>query len=57
MWYNLAAASGGGDYKSFLLSYVERRDSIAEKMSPTQIAEAQRLARGWKPKNPGKKPQ
>ena len=28
----------------------EARDSIAAKMSPAQIAEAQRLAREWKPK-------
>ncbi len=41
MWYNLVAAQG----------YVGRisRDSLAEKMTPAQIAEAQRLAREWKP--------
>ncbi len=27
-----------------------RRDQIAEKMTPDQIAEAQRLAKEWKPK-------
>ncbi len=43
MWYNLAAAQGDKDTRKFL-------DWIAEKMTPTQIAEAQRLAREWKPK-------
>ena len=43
MWYNLAGA--GGDEKAR-----EYRDRIAEKMTPAQIAEAQRLAREWKPK-------
>jgi len=42
MWYNLAA--GQGDLES-----KERRQSLTEKMTPSQIAEAQRLAREWKP--------
>jgi hypothetical protein len=42
MWYNLAAVSG--DAKS-----VKNRDLLAQKMTPAQIAEAQRLAREWKP--------
>jgi TPR repeat protein len=42
MWYILAAA--GGKVVSF-----HDRDSLAEKMTPMQIAEAQRLAREWKP--------
>ena len=40
MWLNLAAA--GGDAKI--------RDRVAAKMTPAQIAEAQKLAREWKPK-------
>jgi len=28
---------------------VERRDEVAAKMTPAQIAEAQKLAREWKP--------
>lgn len=49
MWLNLAAAHaeivGGHNIPG------EARDSIiAAKMSPAQIAEAQRLAREWKPK-------
>ncbi len=43
MWYTLAAAQGDKDAGEF-------RDLLAEKMTPAQIAEAQRLAREWKPK-------
>ena len=43
MWYSLAVTNGweGSGH---------RRDQIAEKMTPDQIAEAQRLAKEWKPK-------
>ena len=43
MWYNLAAAQGQKDAGKW-------RDSLAEKMTPTQIAEARKLAREWNPK-------
>jgi len=43
MW--LSVASAGGD-----TSVIEARDRIAAQMTPAQIAEAQRLAREWKPK-------
>ncbi len=43
MWFNLAAAQGEKDAR-------KQRDSLAEKMTPAQIAEAQKLAREWKPK-------
>ncbi len=43
MWYNLAAAKG-------LKIARENRDLLAMQMTPAQIAEAQRLAREWKPK-------
>jgi len=43
MWFNLAGASGDA-YD------INKRDSVARKMTPGQIAEAQRLAREWKPK-------
>ena len=46
MWFNLAAASGGDDRER----YAKNRDEIAKKMTAEQIAEAQRLAREWKPK-------
>lgn len=48
LWYNLSA------FRTSFESYREKaamaRDIVATKMSPAQIAEAQRLAREWKPK-------
>ena len=43
MWYNLAAAKGINFAR-------ENRTLLAMEMTPVQIAEAQRLAREWKPK-------
>ncbi len=43
MWYNLAAAQGEKRARKW-------RVNLTEKMTPAQIAEAQRLAREWKPK-------
>ena len=43
MWAYLAAAQGNKDAAKL-------RDAIVKKMTPAQIAEAQRLAREWKPK-------
>ena len=42
MWFNLAASRG----HKFA---VKDRDEVAAKMTPAQIAEAQRMAREWKP--------
>ena len=42
MWYSLAAAKGDKDGE-------KNRDSIAERMTLTQIAKAQNLARKWRP--------
>ncbi len=42
-WYSLAAAKG-------YISAITERDKLTRKMTPAQIAEAQRLAREWKPK-------
>ncbi len=48
MWYSLAAErSSPGEDRDQLISY---RDEVEAKMSPDQVAEAQRLAREWKPK-------
>ena len=48
MWRNLAASRAtGADAKHF----AEVRDSVAASMTRDQIAEAQRLAREWKPKD------
>jgi len=47
-WYNLAAArSTDNDQRN---EYIKLRDSLAVKMTPAQIAEAQKRAREWKPK-------
>ena len=52
MWINLAAARAGelatGGIDRYLM--VQCRDGVAAKMTPDQIAEAQRMAREWKPK-------
>src|SRR5262249_17059142 len=40
MWFNLSAARGGS---------AEPRDSISHQMTQEQIAEAQKLAREWRP--------
>jgi TPR repeat protein len=42
IWLNLATVHGFEDAKS-------SRDLLSSKMTPEQIAEAQRLAREWKP--------
>jgi uncharacterized protein len=42
MWYNLSAVQGEE-------RAAEARDALAKQMTPAQIAEAQRLARAWKP--------
>ncbi len=42
MWFNLAAAQGDEDALTL-------RDLLAEKMTPAQLAEAQRLTREWTP--------
>jgi uncharacterized protein len=55
MWLNLAAARSFSFEKSPRLDFiakgmVEARDMVAKHMTPAQIAEAQKLAREWKPK-------
>ena len=42
MWFNLAAAQGNAFAEMFL-------KDTADKMTPAQIAEAQKLAREWRP--------
>jgi TPR repeat protein len=42
MWFNLSAARGEPEA-------AERRDFVQQSMSPPQVAEAQKLAREWKP--------
>jgi uncharacterized protein len=43
MWFNLAAARRNKNA-------VKARDIVAAQLTPAQIAEAQKLAREWKPK-------
>jgi hypothetical protein len=43
MWFSLSAAQDDGDA-------AKNRDVIAQRMTPAQIAEAQKLAREWTPK-------
>jgi len=43
MWSNLAASRGNDDA-------AHGRDKMARKMTPEQLAEAEKLAREWKPK-------
>jgi TPR repeat protein len=43
MWFTLAAAQGNADAEN-------KRDLLVQKLPPSQVAEAQRLASEWKPK-------
>ena len=48
MWYNLAASRfPPGELRDIA---VKNRDITAERMTPAQIAEAEKLAREWRPK-------
>ncbi len=44
MWFNLSASRGNQ-------AAALNRDELATSMNPAQITEAQKLARGWKPKS------
>jgi len=55
MWFNLSASSNRGDQSLQAAAAtnerrIQARDEVARKMTPDQIAEAQRRAREWKPK-------
>ena len=47
MWTSLAASRARGDQQK---QYADQRNELARKMTPQQIAEAQRRAREWTPK-------
>ncbi len=51
VWCNLAAARFSASAKKLRDDAVECRSRIASKLTPAQIAEAQRLARDWKPRS------
>ena len=48
MWFNLAFSPASKGEEREMAG--ENRDIVASKMTPAQIAEAERLAREWKPK-------
>ncbi len=48
MWFSVAVSRS---YYPENLKASNARDAVATKMTPAEIAEAQRLAREWKPKN------
>jgi uncharacterized protein len=48
MWFNLASASSAGANG---VTYAEMRDKVAKQMTPQQIAEAQKMARGCQQRN------
>ncbi len=50
MWFNLAASRFSASETKGRDLAVKNRDIVASRMTPAQIAEAQRLAREWKPK-------
>jgi uncharacterized protein len=50
MWFNLAASRSSASKKEERDIAVTDRDLVASKMTPDQIAEAQKLARDWKAK-------
>ena len=48
MWFNLAASRlPPGENRD---NAVKARDAVTKRMTPAQIAEAQKLAREWKPR-------
>ena len=49
MWFNLVAARETGGRREFA---VRERDRVADLMTPTQIAEAERRAREWDAAHP-----
>jgi hypothetical protein len=50
MWSNLAASRFPASKTKGRDQAIGNRDIVASKMTPAQLAEAQRLARKWKPK-------
>jgi TPR repeat protein len=50
MWFSLSIPRYPASEKENRNNAVRNRDIVASKMTPAQIAEAQRLAREWKPK-------
>jgi TPR repeat protein len=51
-WLSLAASGFPTSEAKNRNSAIRNRDLLASRLSPAQLAEAQRLAREWKPKTP-----
>jgi hypothetical protein len=49
-WFDLAATKFSAGEAEMRAAAVRSRDYVAARMTPAQIAEAQKLAREWKPK-------
>ena len=50
MWFNLAASRFPASKTEYRDSAIQNRDLAASRLTPAQLAEAQKLAREWKPK-------
>jgi uncharacterized protein len=50
MWFNLAATRIRASNTEGRALVIKNRDAVAAKMTPAQIAQAQRLADEWRPK-------
>jgi len=50
MWFNLAAGRFALSNSSNRNAAITNRDLVAKKMTPAEIAEAQKLAREWRSK-------
>jgi TPR repeat protein len=50
MWFNLAATHIRASNTEGRALVIKNRDAVAAKMTPAQIAQAQRLADEWRPK-------
>ena len=50
MWYNISASRSDSD--GIREDAIEKRDEVATKMTPAQIAKAQKLASEWQPQLP-----
>jgi len=49
-WYSLAATKFSANDQERRIRTLQARDHIAKKMTPADVAKAEKLARGWKPK-------
>jgi uncharacterized protein len=49
MWFNLSASRFDASEKESRDDAVNNREFVTKRMTPAQIAEAQKLAREWKP--------